>query len=79
VFQQGFRHVDLENIPSLLLPKKSSLGFVDNEKAFCLDFKNSHDIFELRQVNRENGCMTVGSSYGLSFDRAGKSDAVSNL
>ena len=40
------------------LPRKGTFGLVDYEKMFCLDPK-AGDIFDLRGVNRETGCIVV--------------------
>jgi phenol 2-monooxygenase len=58
IFQQ--KHLDLavDKMPSVLLPRKGKLGLIDYEKIFCPDPKAA-DIFELRGVNRDTGCMVV--------------------
>jgi phenol 2-monooxygenase (NADPH) len=58
VFQQGHRELDLDKMPSFLLPRKGRFGVVDYEKMFCPDPK-ADDIFDLRAVNRATGCMVV--------------------
>jgi phenol 2-monooxygenase len=58
VFQQGHRDLAIDQMPSVLLPKKGKFGLIDYEKIFCPDPK-ADDIFELRAVNRETGCMVV--------------------
>ena len=58
IFQQGHRDLAVDKMPSVLLPRKGKFGLVDYEKMFCPDPK-SDDIFELRGVNRETGCMVV--------------------
>jgi phenol 2-monooxygenase len=58
VFQQGHRDLALENMPSVLLPRKGRFGLIDYEKMFCPDPK-AEDIFEARGVNRETGCIVV--------------------
>ncbi len=58
VFQQGHRDLAVDRMPSVLLPRKGKFGLVDYEKMFCPDPK-AGDIFELRGVNRETGCMVV--------------------
>ena len=45
-------------MPSVLLPKKGKFGLTDYEKMFCPDPK-AGDIFDLRGVNRETGCIVV--------------------
>jgi len=58
IFQQGHRDLAVEKMPSVLLPRKGIFGLIDYEKMFCPDPK-AGDIFELRGVNRETGCMVV--------------------
>jgi phenol 2-monooxygenase len=58
IFQQGHRDLAVEKMPPVLLPKKGKFGLTDYEKMFCPDPK-ADDIFELRGVNRETGCMVV--------------------
>jgi phenol 2-monooxygenase (NADPH) len=58
VFQQGHRELAVDGMPSVLLPRKGRFGLIDYEKMFCPDPK-AEDIFELRGVNREIGCMVV--------------------
>ena len=59
IFQQGHRDLALNGMPPILLPRKGRFGLVDYEKMFCPDFKAGADIFEMRGVNREQGCMVV--------------------
>jgi phenol 2-monooxygenase (NADPH) len=58
IFQQGHRDLAVDKMPSVLLPRKGKFGLIDYEKMFCPDPK-ADDIFELRGVNRETGCMVV--------------------
>jgi phenol 2-monooxygenase len=58
IFQQGHRDLAVDKMASVLLPKKGKFGLIDYEKMFCPDPK-AGDIFELRGVNRETGCMVV--------------------
>jgi phenol 2-monooxygenase len=58
IFQQGHRDLAVGKMPSVLLPKTGKLGLINYEKMFCRDL-NAGDIFELRGVNRETGCMVV--------------------
>ncbi len=58
IFQQNHREIALETMPSALLPRKGKFGLVDYEKIFCPD-PDAGDIFDLRAVNRETGCMVV--------------------
>lgn len=59
VFQQTFDQLAYENMPSLLRPKTGSLGLQDHEKIFCVDHKGAGDIFDMRGIDREAGCMVV--------------------
>ncbi|APH70164.1 FAD-binding monooxygenase [Aquibium oceanicum] len=59
VFQQGYRDLALERLPDLLKPRKGRFGLVDYEKAFCSDLKGGRDIFDLRGVDRERGCLVI--------------------
>jgi len=59
VFQQGHREINIDALPSILLPRKGRFGLIDYEKMFCPDLKAGADIFEMRGVNREHGCMVV--------------------
>ncbi|MFK4724582.1 phenol 2-monooxygenase [Bradyrhizobium niftali] len=59
VFQQDHRELAVEAMPSLLLPRKGRYGLLDYEKMFCPDLKNCHDVFTMRGIDRQAGCMVV--------------------
>jgi len=59
IFQEEHRGVALGDLPPLLLPAKGRLGLRDYEKAFCPDLTGGKDIFDMRQINRTDGCMVV--------------------
>jgi len=59
VFQQGHRDLSIVSMPSLLLPAKGRFGLRDYEKVFAPDLKRGQDIFSLRGIDREKGCMVV--------------------
>jgi phenol 2-monooxygenase len=63
VLQRGHREINLEAMPAFLLPQKGRYGLRDYEKLFCPDLKGGqkggHDIFDLRGIDREKGCMVV--------------------
>ncbi len=59
VFQQNHRDLALERMPSLLLPEKGRYRLRDYEKMFCPDLKCGNDIFEMRSINREHGCLVI--------------------
>ncbi|RYG86482.1 MAG: 3-hydroxybenzoate 4-monooxygenase, partial [Alphaproteobacteria bacterium] len=59
VFQQNHRELDLTRMPDLLMPKKGPHGLIDYEKMFCPDTATGNDIFDLRGIDRDAGCMVV--------------------
>jgi 2-polyprenyl-6-methoxyphenol hydroxylase-like FAD-dependent oxidoreductase len=59
VFQQGHRDLAIEAMPSFLLPRKGRYGLRDYEKMFCPDLKSGNDIFDLRGIDREGGCIVI--------------------
>jgi 2-polyprenyl-6-methoxyphenol hydroxylase-like FAD-dependent oxidoreductase len=59
IFQQGHRELALGELPVLLLPRKGRYELCDYEKAFCADLNSGEDIFELRGIDRSEGCMVV--------------------
>ena len=59
VFQQGHRELALERMPSFLLPRKGRYELCDYEKIFCPDLKGGHDIFDMRGIDRERGCVVI--------------------
>jgi phenol 2-monooxygenase len=59
IFQQTFEQLAYENMPSLLRPKTGKLGLQDHEKVFCVDHKGVGDIFDMRGIHRDKGCMVV--------------------
>jgi phenol 2-monooxygenase len=59
VFQQRHQDISIEALPSLLLPRKGRLGLQDYEKVFSPDMKSGRDIFTMRGIDRERGCLVV--------------------
>ncbi|MGI9616911.1 MAG: FAD-binding monooxygenase [Acidimicrobiales bacterium] len=59
VFQQSHRHLAIETLPNLLVPRKGRYGLIDYEKAFCPDNDRGPDIFDSRGIDRENGCLIL--------------------
>jgi phenol 2-monooxygenase len=57
VFQQGYREIDPATLPSSLFPQKGRFRLRDYEKVFCADPRD--DIFDLRNIDRDVGCMVV--------------------
>jgi phenol 2-monooxygenase (NADPH) len=59
VFQQAHRDLALEAMPAFLTLRKGRYGLRDYEKMFCPDFKSGQNIFEVRGIDRDSGCMVV--------------------
>jgi phenol 2-monooxygenase len=58
IFQQGRHQLEITSMPSVLLPRKGRFSLVDHEKIFCVD-PDSEDIFDVRAINRETGCIVL--------------------
>jgi phenol 2-monooxygenase len=59
VFQQAHHELAIDAMPALLLPKKGRYGLRDYEKMFCPDLKSGQDIFTMRGIDRQAGCLVV--------------------
>lgn len=59
IFQPTFDQLDYGQMPSLLKPKTGKLGLQDHEKIFCVDHKGAGDIYDMRGIDREKGCLIV--------------------
>src|SRR6476660_8690857 len=59
IFQQEHGALDLNSMPTLLLPRKGRHGLSDYEKMFCPDLKSGNDIFDMRSIDRDRGCIVV--------------------
>jgi phenol 2-monooxygenase len=59
VFQQPHRELEVETLPSALLPRKGRFGLIDYEKVYAPDGKSAADIFDLRGIDREVGAMVI--------------------
>lgn len=57
VFQTPHHEIQVEQLPTLLLPRKGCYGLIDYEKAFSADL--SADIFDLRGINRTTGALLL--------------------
>lgn len=57
VYQQGFRALEHSQMHPLLRPSKGRYELTDYEKVFCAT--PASDIFDLRQINRETGCIVI--------------------
>ncbi len=59
VFQQGFRALDYAAMPALLRPSVGRFGLCDYEKVFCADVAKGEDIFTVRGIDRNAGCVVI--------------------
>ncbi|MFN3525856.1 MAG: FAD-binding monooxygenase [Paracoccus sp. (in: a-proteobacteria)] len=59
VFQQSSHNLALDRLPAALLPAKGKLGLRDYEKMFCADHSGGRDIFDLRGIDRQRGCLVI--------------------
>lgn len=59
VFQQGHRELAIQAMPSFFRPCKARYALCDYEKMFCPDLKGGQDIFAMRGIDRDAGCMVV--------------------
>ena len=59
IFQQNHRHLNLAEMPPLLLPSKGRYGLIDYEKLFCPDLKRGQDIFDQRGIDRQSGALVI--------------------
>jgi phenol 2-monooxygenase len=59
VFQQGFRELEFGSMATLLRPRVGRHALCDYEKIFCADLERGEDIFELRTIDRTEGCVLI--------------------
>ncbi|RNE56498.1 FAD-binding monooxygenase [Cryobacterium tepidiphilum] len=57
VYQQRHVDVDLGRVPGMFLPRVGPFGLIDYEKVYATD--NTADIFDLRGIDRNTGCVVV--------------------
>ena len=59
IFQQEHQDLALEKLPALLFPQKGCYRLRDYEKVFRADLKSGQNIFDLRGINRADGCIVL--------------------
>lgn len=59
VFQQDHRTLDINAMPALLRPRKGRYELCDYEKMFCPDLKSGRDVYDMRGIDRTQGCLIV--------------------
>ncbi|MDI9333340.1 MAG: FAD-binding monooxygenase [Cytophagales bacterium] len=59
VFQQSHHQLAITSLPELLFPHKGKYGLRDYEKAFCAITHERHNIYAMRGINQQQGCLVV--------------------
>jgi 3-hydroxybenzoate 4-monooxygenase len=59
IFQRGHTELDLESMPTLLLPRKGRHQLLDYEKIFSSVVRSGADIFDFRGIDRAQGALIV--------------------
>jgi phenol 2-monooxygenase len=59
IVQGAFGSLSDAALPPLLRPQKGRFGLEDHEKLFCTDHKGQGDIYAMRGIDRDQGCMVV--------------------
>ena len=59
VFQQSHHELSIDAMPELLFPNKGRYGLRDYEKVFCALSDESQNIYNLRQIDCQNGCLII--------------------
>ncbi|WP_348721482.1 FAD-binding monooxygenase [uncultured Candidatus Puniceispirillum sp.] len=59
IFQQPHTTLRTAQMHPLLVPVKGTLGLRDYEKIFAVDHKSGDDIYAMRGINRDRGCMVL--------------------
>lgn len=59
VFPHTFDQLAYEIMPSLFKPHTGKLGLQDHEKVFGVDHKGAGDIYTMRGIDRQQGCLIV--------------------
>jgi 2-polyprenyl-6-methoxyphenol hydroxylase-like FAD-dependent oxidoreductase len=59
VLQHSHHELTIDAMPELLFPHKGRYGLRDYEKVFCALADESQNIYNLRQIDRKNGCLVI--------------------
>jgi 2-polyprenyl-6-methoxyphenol hydroxylase-like FAD-dependent oxidoreductase len=59
VFQQSHHTLAVTAMPELLFPPKGKYGLRDYEKAFCALENTKHNIYAMRGIDKQKGCLVV--------------------
>ena len=59
IFQGTFEQLDYATMPRFFKPTKGKFALQDYEKIFCIDHKGHGDIYDMRGIDRDRGCMVI--------------------
>jgi len=59
IFQGTFDQLDYATMPRFFKPTKGKFVLQDYEKIFCVDHKGHGDIYDMRGIDRDLGCMVI--------------------
>lgn len=59
VFPDHHHDLDPSRLPPLLTPRKGRHGLIDHEKVFCADHRPGQDIYDMRGLDRAQGCVVI--------------------
>ena len=59
IFQGTFDQLDYATMPRFFKPTKGKFALQDYEKIFCVDHKGHGDIYDMRGIDRDRGCMVI--------------------
>ncbi|NEK25061.1 3-hydroxybenzoate 4-monooxygenase [Sulfitobacter sp. JBTF-M27] len=59
ILQAHHHDAQISDMPAALRPVKGELGLQDYEKVFCADQRPAQNIYDLRGIDRETGCVVV--------------------
>jgi phenol 2-monooxygenase len=59
IFQGTFEQLDYATMPRFFKPTKGKFALQDYEKIFCVDHKGHGDIYDMRGIDRDLGCMVI--------------------
>ncbi len=81
VFQQSHHALAITALPELLFPPKGRYGLRDYEKAFCAQGDAIQNIYAMRRINQESGCLVVvrPDQYIAQVLRIGDTDALAKF
>jgi len=59
IYQEYHRSLTIEQMHPILRPVIGKFGLRDYEKVFTADFREGHDIFDVRGVSRDSGALVI--------------------